>query len=101
MFVRPTQTRNRTSGEPYTTYRLVESCRSGNAVTQTTLLNLGSHFDLPKQEWPALAKRIDELLRGQSHLVDAMLSETGQALAAYFGRACGSLSIPRQAGGRT
>ena len=81
MFIRRTQTRNRTDGEPYSTYRLVETSRVGGAVKQTTLLNLGCHFDLPKQEWPALARRIDELLRGQRPLLDATMSETGQALA--------------------
>ena len=84
MFIRRTQTRNRSSGEPYTTFRLVESSRVGNAVKQTTLLNLGSHFDLPQPQWPALAKSIDELLRGQSPLFDASLSETGQALAQRY-----------------
>ena len=48
MFIRRTQTRNRTSGEPYATYRLVEASRVGRSVKQTTLLNLGSHFDLPQ-----------------------------------------------------
>lgn len=81
MFIRRTQTRSRTSGEPYATYRLVEACRVGRSVKQTTLLNLGSHFDLPQVEWPALARHIDDLLRGQQPLVDATLSETGQALA--------------------
>ena len=81
VFIRRTQTRNRTSGEPYSTFRLVESSRVGSTVKQTTLLNLGSHFDLPQPQWPALAKHIDELLRGQSPLFDASLSETGQALA--------------------
>jgi len=84
VFIRRTQTRNRTSGEPYTTHRLVESSRVGNAVKQTTLLNLGSHFDLPQQQWPALARHIDELLRGQQPLWDATLSETGQALAQRY-----------------
>ena len=84
MFIRRTQTRNRISGEPYTTHRLVETCRVGASVKQTTLLNLGSHFDLPRQEWPALARRIDELLHGQAPLVDALLSETGQALAQRY-----------------
>ncbi|MGL6112407.1 MAG: IS1634 family transposase [Rubrivivax sp.] len=84
MFIRRTQTRNRTCGEPYTTHRLVESSRVGNAVKQTTLLNLGSHFDLPQQQWPALARHIDELLRGQQPLWDATLSETGQALAQRY-----------------
>jgi len=84
MFIRRTQTRNRTSGEPYTTHRLVQTSRVGASVKQTTLLNLGSHFDLPQQEWPALAKRIDELLQGQAPLIDALLSETGQALAQRY-----------------
>ena len=84
VFIRRTQTRNRTSGEPYTTHRLVESSRVGNAVKQTTLLNLGSHFDLPQQQWPALARHIDELLRAQQPLWDATLSETGQALAQRY-----------------
>jgi transposase len=84
VFIRRTQTRNRTSGEPYTTHRLVQTSRVGASVKQTTLLNLGSHFDLPQQEWPALAKRIDELLQGQAPLIDAPLSETGQALAQRY-----------------
>jgi transposase len=84
VFIRRTQTRNRTSGEPYSTFRLVQSSRVGNTVKQTTLLNLGSHFDLPQPQWPALANHIDELLRGQSPLFDASLSETGQALAQRY-----------------
>jgi len=59
----------------------VQSTRVGAAVKQTTLLNLGSHFDLPRQEWPALAQHIDDLLHGQWRLPDATLSQAGQALA--------------------
>jgi hypothetical protein len=44
----------------------------------------GRHFDLPQVEWPALAKHIDDLLRGQQPLVDATLSETGRVLAARY-----------------
>jgi transposase len=84
MFIRRTQTRNRTLGQPYSTYRLVETSRVGSTVKQTTLLNLGSHFDLPRGEWPALARHIDELLRGQPPLFDATMSETGQALAQRY-----------------
>jgi len=84
MFIRRSQTRNRLSGEPYTTYRLVHTARVGGAVKQTTLLNLGSHFDLAQHEWPALARRIDELLRGQRSLLDTTLSDTGQALAQRY-----------------
>src|SRR4051794_40460375 len=84
MFIRRTQTRSRISGEPYFTYRLVEGNRVGNSVKQTTLLNLGSHFDLPQDEWAALAARIDMLLHGQVSLLPESLSDTGEALAQRY-----------------
>lgn len=84
MFIRRTQTRNRISGEPYVTHRLVHSERVGNAVKQATLLNLGSHFDLPQVHWAALAQRIDELVRGQRSMLEASLPEEVQAFAQRF-----------------
>ena len=84
MFIRRTQTRNRVSGEPYVTYRLVHSARVGGAIKQTTLLNLGSHFDLPQAHWPALAQRIDELVHGQRSMLEASLPEEVQAFAQRF-----------------
>jgi hypothetical protein len=84
MFVRRTQTRNRTSGEPYVTYRLVHSTRVGHTIKQSTLLNLGSHFDLPQAYWPALAQRIEELVHGQVSIVDATLPEEVLTLADRF-----------------
>jgi len=84
MFIRRTQTRNRISGEPYVTHRLVHSVRLGGAVKQTTLLNLGSHFDLPQTHWPALAQRIDELVRGQGSMLEAGLPEEVQVFAQRF-----------------
>ena len=71
MFIRRTQTRNRVSGEPYITFRLVHSARVGGAIKQTTLLNLGSHFDLPQAHWPALAQRFGRCGLG----LDALRSE--------------------------
>ena len=84
MFIRRTQTRNRLSGEPYVTHRLVHSARVGNAVKQTTLLNLGSHFDLPQSHWPALARCIDELVHGQRSMLDVTLPEEVQVFAHRF-----------------
>ena len=84
MFIRRTQTRNRVSGEPYITFRLVHSARVGGAIKQTTLLNLGSHFDLPQAHWPALAQRIDELVHGQRSMLEATLPEEVQAFAQRF-----------------
>ena len=84
MFIRRTQTRNRISGEPYATYRLVHSARVGRVIKQTTVLNLGSHFDLPQAHWPALAQRIDELVSGQRSMLEAALPEGVQAFAQRF-----------------
>jgi hypothetical protein len=84
MFIRRTQTRNRVSGEPYATYRLVNSARVGNAIKQTTLLNLGSHFDLPQVHWSALARRIDDLVHGQRSMLDVTLPEEVQVFAQRF-----------------
>jgi len=84
MFIRRTQTRSRISGEPYVTHRLVLSERVGSTIKQITLLNLGSHFDLPQTQWPALAQRIDELLHGQRSMLDATLPEEVQAFAQRF-----------------
>ena len=84
MFIRRTQTRSGDSDQPYNTFRLVQTTRVGSKVKQSTLLNLGSHFNLPQSEWSALAQRIDELLRGQQSLLDATLSDTGQAMAQRY-----------------
>ena len=81
MFIRRTQTRSRACGDNYCTFRLVESTRVGNAIKQTTLLNLGSHFDLPQAHWPALAARIDGLLHGQAGLLLEPLLEEVEAWA--------------------
>ena len=84
MFIRRTQTRSRDSGEPYVTHRLVQTARVGDAIKQTTLLNLGSHFDLPQAQWPALAQRIDELVRGQKSMLEATLPEDVRVFAHRF-----------------
>ena len=84
MFIRRTQTRNRISGEPYVTFRLVQATRVGKAVKQATVLNLGSHFDLPQAHWPALAQRIDELVLGQRSMLESALPEQVQVLAQRF-----------------
>jgi hypothetical protein len=69
MYIRRTQTRNSATGEAYYTQRLVQSVRVGNQVRQTTLLNLGRHFALAQEEWPALCARLEELRSGQGALL--------------------------------
>ena len=65
MFIRRTQTRSTVGGEVYFTHRLVRSERIDGKVRQRTLLNLGRHFEVARNDWPALTRRIDELLTGQ------------------------------------
>ena len=55
--------------------------RTGSVVRQTTLLNLGSHFDVPQADWPALAARIDALLHGREALMLEPLPEAVEAMA--------------------
>ena len=81
MFIRRTITNSRETDQAYYTYRLVEGIRTGSVVKQTTLLNLGSHFDLPQADWPALAARIDALLHGQEALQLEPLAEAIEAMA--------------------
>ena len=66
MFIR--RTRTRSISDSYFTFRLVRSERTGSKVRQRTLLNLGRHFEVAQNDWPALCRRIDELLAGQMPL---------------------------------
>jgi len=71
MFIRQTKTSNAASGEAYLTYRLVASVRFGGKVRQQTLLNLGRNFSLPREQWPQLCARIEQLLGGQLSIIAA------------------------------
>jgi len=68
MYIRRTTIKSRKNGEPYYTYRLVESVRTSKGVRQRTLLNLGSNFSCPRKSWPDLARRIEEIISGQKQL---------------------------------
>ena len=86
MFVRRTQTR-RTDGQTYYTHRLVNSERIGSKVRQHTLLNLGGHFEIPREQWLLLCQRIDEIRNGQTPLLDEAppaLEEEAQRIAAQL-----------------
>ncbi len=68
MFIRRTTIKSRKTGKPYYTYRLVESVRTGKSVRQHTLRNLGTHFPYPRNKWPEMAGRIEDIIRGQRTL---------------------------------
>lgn len=50
MYIRRTTIKSRHTGEPYYTYRLVETVREGERIRQRTLLNLGRHFEVPRAQ---------------------------------------------------
>lgn len=80
MFIRQTQTRSTGTGGSYFTHRLVESKRVGKKVRQHTLLNLGANFDLPREVWPDLCIRIEQILNGEQPLfaVDPAIEGSAQ-----------------------
>ena len=65
MYVRRTSIKSRKDGSQYYTYRLVQSERTAKGVSQLTLLNLGTGFSLPRDQWPELSSRIQEIISGQ------------------------------------
>ena len=81
MFIRRTMIKSRKNGEPYTTYRLVESERVKGRMKQRILLNLGRHFEIPRQEWRSLASRIEQLLGGQAAFLSIELPSELERLA--------------------
>lgn len=85
MYIRRTTIKSRKSGKPYFTYRLCESERVGGKVKQRTLLNLGRHFDIPREQWQSLSARIEQVLeRRQGALLDLELPEALEALAQRY-----------------
>ena len=84
MFIRRTQTRSLSSGQAYFTHRLVRSHRVSGKVRQQTLLNLGRHFSIPREDWPLLCRRLDQILTGQLPLLpvaSTLLEEEAQRMA--------------------
>ena len=68
MYIRQAKTSGATSGKAYYTFRLVASKRIDGKVRQQTLLNLGRTFSLPREQWPALCSRIEQIISGQMSL---------------------------------
>jgi hypothetical protein len=99
MNIRRTTIKSRQTGEPYYTYRLVESIHEGGRVRQRTLLNLGRHLEVPREQWDALVQRIEHLVGGQQDLMpaylDARWEEAAQRYAAQLIRTRASVQEGR------
>ncbi|MCP4875605.1 MAG: IS1634 family transposase [Gammaproteobacteria bacterium] len=84
MYIRRTTIKSRRNGEPYYTYRLVESIRVGKGVRQRTLLNLGRHFEVPREQWQPLAQRIEQLVSAQEDLLPIQLNSKWEGSAQSY-----------------
>jgi len=70
MYIRKTKT-GASSNKNLYTHRVVESFRtSENKVQQRTLLNLGANYCIPQEWWKLLCARIEEILNGQTTLIE-------------------------------
>jgi transposase len=83
MFIRRTKTRTLENGSNYFSYRLVGSYRSAGRVRQHTLLNLGSGFSPPRESWPEICQRVEQLLAGQQEMLpcDTAIEEQAESIA--------------------
>lgn len=67
MFIREIKKRNKGYSTIYKYHHLVESVRTVGGPRQRFILNLGT-LDLPKKDWPLLARRIEEIVKGDNIL---------------------------------
>lgn len=63
MFIREIKKKNKGYTKVFKYHHLVESIRTKDGPRQILIHNLGS-LDLPKKDWPLLAGRIEELIKG-------------------------------------
>ena len=70
MFIRRVTHKDSKNRKEYYTYKLVESFRTERGPRQRDVLNLGVHFDLPKEQWKDLSNCIEEIITGQKRLID-------------------------------
>ncbi len=70
MYIRRTTIKSRKNGKQYFTYRFVESFRIGKKVRQHTILNIGTNFSLPRDQWQLLCSRIQDIISGQKDLFE-------------------------------
>ena len=69
MFIRATKT-HASAGKPAHSFRLVESKRFGDKVRQIALLNLGTGFSVPRENWRELCDLIEMKLVGRDGMLE-------------------------------
>ncbi|VAX12548.1 hypothetical protein MNBD_GAMMA24-626 [hydrothermal vent metagenome] len=94
MYIRCTSTSSSKAKGSYYTYRLVETERIDGKVKQRTVLNLGRHFNVAKDDWKALTGRISQILESQDSLLaielNVELEQMAQNYAARIISSCSS-----------
>lgn len=65
MFISRVTHTDRQSQREYHTFKLRESVRTERGPRQRMVLNLGTDFTLPEEQWKDLANRIEEMITGQ------------------------------------
>jgi len=70
MFIRAVEHTNKKNRRKYRTYKLVDSVRTERGPRQTTVLNLGTDFKLPKKHWKQLANCIEEIVTEQQNIFE-------------------------------
>ncbi len=81
MFIKEIIKKNKGLEKTFTYHRLMESYRTQKGPRQRTLLNLGK-LSIHKEQWKALADRIETIVNGQQSLFS--LSEEIESLAQHY-----------------
>jgi predicted GIY-YIG superfamily endonuclease len=62
MFIRTVEHKDKKNRRKYRTYKLVDSVQTERGPRQTTVLNLGTDFKLPKRHWKELTNCIEKIV---------------------------------------
>ena len=84
MYIREIQKKNPSSPKTFISHRLIESVRTPRGPRQRAVLNLG-RLDLPREQWKALANRIEELLHGYEQVTVPVPDEI-ETLARHYAK---------------
>ena len=98
MYIR--RTRKQYKGKDYFNYVLVESHATAKGPRQTTVCSLGSLEPAPREQWLALAQRIESALSGQLPLAEAEARASAIVEQARAPRARAPRSQPPDGGQR-
>jgi hypothetical protein len=85
MFIKTVKKKNKGNPKVFEYQQLVESIRTEKGPRQRFLLDLGK-LELPKEDWPLLAKRINDIIHGQENLfcakpvIERLANQYAQAL---------------------